>query len=64
MPIKHDTKKTSFCTSNKKYFAKYSMQDTHCWGMHSVMNPFGDLMFQDKRVMIEGDDKSSGNFEI
>ena len=64
MPIKHDTKKTSFCTSNNKNFAKYGMQDTHCWDRHSVMKHVDSVVFQDKRVMMEGDDRSSGNFEM
>ena len=62
MPIKLNTKKTTFSIYSTKLFLKGSLQVNH-WVWKSVMKPVDDMVFQNIKLMRGGNNDESNNFD-
>ena len=52
MPVKHDTKKNTFCTSSEKFSLKDGKIDNN-WVGQSVMKPVDSELFQRREYIKE-----------
>ena len=57
MPVKHDTKKNTFCTSSEEFYLKDGQFDNN-WLGQSVMKSVDSELFQRRKdIKEQGEDK-------